>query len=130
MRDDSFQFSRPCKACIPTRQFLAEIGVSWQGAGRGTAWPRVKSRASLDNSLLSHASACTCFHFRRTDEDGLVLNSQLLPRGLIASLFARIFWSMHLVTSSLFVLHVNLMLKFMQIEYYGEKSFSRQLWRL
>lgn len=47
MRDDSFQFSRPRKVRIPTRQFLAEIGASWRGASWETGRPRVKSRASL-----------------------------------------------------------------------------------
>lgn len=87
MRDDSFQFLRPRKTRIPTRQFLAEIGASWRGASWETGRPRVKSRASPDNSLFSHASARTCFHFRCADEGSLVLNSKLLVRRLIADLF-------------------------------------------
>lgn len=47
IRDDSFQFSWPRKARIPTRQFLAEIDASWRNASWDTERPRVKSRASL-----------------------------------------------------------------------------------
>lgn len=54
--DNSFQFSRPRKACIPTRHSLVErlapAGASWK-----MVRPRVKSWASLDNSLFSHAPA-------------------------------------------------------------------------
>lgn len=128
MRDDSFQFSRPRKARIPTRQFLAEIGASWRGASweTGTA-PRVKSRASPDNSLFSHAFARTCFHFRRADEGSLVLNNKLLVRRLIAGLFVCVLFqaciSLRLPCSSLCAeVHANWILP--------GKIFFIDVWRL